>query len=81
MGLIKAMPRDRRRLNQHFFSGYLCLKTGEEGWGLFYTYFAFNVFAGKVAEQYAVKRFIVTLRTTTVNIIVSGMSINKMLAI
>lgn len=23
--LIKAVPRDRRRLKQHFFNGYLCL--------------------------------------------------------
>lgn len=28
--LIKAVPRDRSRLKQHFFTGYLCLLTG---WG------------------------------------------------
>lgn len=28
--LIKAVPRDRRRLKQHFFNGYLCLPQ----WGL-----------------------------------------------
>lgn len=29
--LIKAVPRDRRRLKQHFFNGYLCLQTGGVG--------------------------------------------------
>lgn len=29
--LIKAVPRDRRRLKQHFFNGYLCLQPGEGG--------------------------------------------------
>lgn len=29
--LIKAVPRDRRRLKQHFFNGYLCLQIGGGG--------------------------------------------------
>lgn len=29
--LIKAVPWDRSRLKQHFFSGYLCLQTGGGG--------------------------------------------------
>lgn len=29
--LIKAVPRDRRRLKQHFFYGYLCLQMGRGG--------------------------------------------------
>lgn len=68
VGLIKAMPRDRTRLNQHFFSVAICLKTGEGvgvcGGGLFYTYFPFNVFAGKLQNnrlKRTVKHFTVAL--------------------
>lgn len=34
--LIKAVPRDRRRLKQHFFNGYLCLQTWVGGAGKHY---------------------------------------------
>lgn len=35
--LIKAVPRDRRRLKQHFFNGYLCFQPGEGERGGFAT--------------------------------------------